>query len=71
MNTDTENSIELSQVSSVSQRALSIAMAIDRLPVGYEYNLHIEKPEIRALEWRVEIVREERLQIMRLTYRPE
>lgn len=63
--------IELSEVQSVSHRALSIALAIDRLPAGYEYNLHIAKPEMRALEWQVEIVREERLQTMKLMYRPE
>jgi hypothetical protein len=55
----------------VSDRALSIARAVDRLPAGYVYHLEIQKPDIPAMPWMVEIVREDRIQSLRLTYHPE
>ena len=55
----------------ISHRALSIARAIDRLAPGHVYHLEIQKPDTLALEWRVEIIREERIQTMNLTYLPE
>lgn len=55
----------------VSARALSIARAIDRLAPGHIYNLEISKPDTLALDWRVEIVREERIQVLKLSYLPE
>jgi len=55
----------------VSERALSIARAVDRLPPGYVYHLEIAKPDLPALPWHVEIAREERLSVFRLTYHPE
>lgn len=55
----------------VSERALSIARAVDRLPPGYVYHLEIKKPDMPAMPWMVEIVREDRIQVLRLTYHPE
>jgi hypothetical protein len=55
----------------VSDRALSIARAVDRLPAGYIYHLEIQKPDIPAMPWMVEIVREDRIQVLKLTYHPE
>lgn len=55
----------------VSDRALSIARAVDRLPPGYVYHLEIEKPDIPAMPWLIEIVREDRIQVLKLTYHPE
>lgn len=55
----------------ISKRALSIAMAIDRLPQGGVYDVEIKKPFMPSEEWQVVIVRSEKLQTMNLTYRPE
>jgi hypothetical protein len=55
----------------VSDRALSIARAVDRLPAGYVYHLEIQKPDLPAMPWMVEIVREDRIQVLKLTYHPE
>jgi hypothetical protein len=66
-------SIEVSLIipQDVSDRALSIARAVDRLPAGYIYHLEIQKPDIPAMPWMVEIVREDRIQVLKLTYHPE
>jgi hypothetical protein len=55
----------------VSDRALSIARAVDRLPAGHVYHLEIQKPDLPAMPWMVEIVREDRIQVLKLTYHPE
>jgi hypothetical protein len=73
MATDPNASIEVSLIipQDVSDRALSIARAVDRLPAGYVYHLEIQKPDLPAMPWMVEIVREDRIQSLRLTYHPE
>lgn len=62
---------DLTEKISVSHRALAIARAVDRLAPGFTYDLEIVKPDMPALEWRVEIVRQEKIQTLNLTYAPE
>ena len=50
----------------VSQRALSLARAIDRLVPG-EYYIDIIKPTLETKAWFVEIVKTETVQILNLT----
>jgi len=54
-------------VADLSQPAVSVARDLDRLPPG-TYNVTIQKPDIKAVGWRVEIVREE---IIKRNYQPE
>lgn len=49
----------------LSPRVVELARAIDRLPPG-QYEIQLQKPEVRAQEWSVEVVRLEKLSTMRL-----
>ena len=53
-------------VTDLSQRAVQVAREIDRMPPG-TYELTIQKPDVPAAEWSVEIVRVEPLRTMRLS----
>lgn len=55
-------------VADLSQQVVSLARDLDRLPNGYTYQITIEKPDVQALGWRVEIVREE---FIKRNYQPE
>jgi hypothetical protein len=71
-NTATTERVELIETDAgVSRMALSVARAVDRLPAGYTYHVEIVKPEMQSLGWRVEIVRDERIQTLNLRYNPE
>ena len=55
----------------LSARVIQLARAIDHLPPGV-YEITIQKEEIRAADWSVEIVRTEKIQNMTLSrYNPE
>lgn len=46
-------------VADLSRQVVSLARDLDRLPDGYTYLVTINKPDTKALGWRIEIVREE------------
>jgi hypothetical protein len=55
----------------VSPRIHELMQRLDRLPPGI-YEIRLEKGEVRAQDWQVEIVRTERIQNFRLSkYKPE
>jgi hypothetical protein len=49
------------QPQDISARVQELARIIDRLPPG-KFEITIEKPEVRAADWRVDVVRLEKLQ---------
>ncbi len=48
-------------VADLSSRVVSLARAIDRLPLG-EYSIILVKPELETKDWIVEIMRTEYVQ---------
>lgn len=44
----------------ISQRALSLARSVDRLPPG-EYLIRLKRSPFKTCPWQVEVLREERL----------
>lgn len=56
-------------VSDASQRAIDLARVIDRLPPGKSV-IVIDKPDIRAGEWDVEVFNVHHNRSMRLPKRP-
>lgn len=61
----------LDQTQDVSARVQNLMRAIDRLPAGM-YELVLTKPDMRAANWEVNIVRLERIETLRLSkYNPE
>lgn len=55
----------------LSPRVVQLARMIDRLPPG-NYEISIEKQDLRAQDWAVEIVRTERISSIHLSrYLPE
>lgn len=61
-------------IADISERAHSLAREIDRLPVGFTYTIQLVKNELEAVDWKVEIVRNEFLRRMSLRnkdYLPE
>ena len=58
----------------LSPRVVELAQFIDRLPPG-TFEITIQKSDIRAQDWHVEIVRTEKLQSFKLSklsgYKPE
>lgn len=55
----------------VSPRVHELMQRIDRLPAG-KYEITITKPEIRAADWDIEIVRMENIERLQLSkYMPE
>lgn len=63
-NTPVETAIK--QTQDVSARVQELMRKIDRLPAG-TYELTIAKPEIRALDWTIDIVRVERIERLQLS----
>lgn len=60
-------------ITDLSARVVQLARAIDRLPPG-KYEIEVEKPDVRAQDWDVKIVRTEQIQHLTLPkniYRPE
>ena len=60
-------------ITDLSPRVVQLARAIDRLPAG-AYEIEIVKPDVRAQDWDVKIVRTEQIQHLTLpknTYHPE
>lgn len=55
-------------VTDLSQRVISLAREIDRLPAG-EFLLVLVKPDLPSMSWHVEIVRRERIREMELPIR--
>jgi hypothetical protein len=49
----------------LSSRAISLARAVDRLPIG-EYSITLIKPTLEAKDWYVEILRTETVQSLSL-----
>ena len=61
----------IAETQDVSARVAELMRKIDRLPPG-NYELSIAKPEIRALDWTINIKRLERIESFRLSrYLPE
>ena len=61
----------IAETQDVSARVLELMRRVDRLPPGV-YELTIEKQDMRAADWQVNIVRLERIENFRLSkYRPE
>ena len=55
----------------VSPRVVELMRRIDRLPAG-SFEITITKPEVRAAEWQIEIVRTEPIMRFALSkYQPE
>lgn len=52
-------------VSDLSPRVVQLARMIDRLPPG-NYEISLQKQELRAQDWSVEIVRTEKIQTLHL-----
>jgi hypothetical protein len=55
-------------ISDLSQRVVSLAREIDRLPPG-AFTIQLTKPEMPGLSWHVEIVRLETIREMELPRR--
>jgi hypothetical protein len=63
--------IPLENAGDVSPRVHELMQRIDRLPPG-TYEITIEKPEVKAGIWQIEIVRTERIDRLSLSkYAPE
>lgn len=61
----------ITQTQDVSARVQTLMRRIDRLPPGM-YELTIVKPETRAADWRIDIVRLERIETLHISkYQPE
>jgi hypothetical protein len=61
----------ISTVDDVSPRVRELMQRIDRYPPG-TYEIRIVKPEMRAAEWDIDIVRLDRIETYRLSkYHPE
>jgi hypothetical protein len=56
------------QPADLSQRVISLAREIDRLPPG-EYSILVIKPDLPALSWHVVLVRQECVRTMELPRR--
>ena len=52
----------------LSQRVISLARVIDRLPPG-DYSVRLVKPELDGLSWHAEIIRVEPIREMELPVR--
>jgi hypothetical protein len=52
----------------LSQRVLSLARELDRLPPG-DYSVRLVKPELAGLSWHAEIIRVEPIREMELPVR--
>lgn len=51
--------------SDVRPEVMSLARVIDRLPSG-EYSINLTKPDIKGQPWTAEIVKREKVSILRL-----
>ncbi len=61
----------LDQTQDVSKRVQDLMRKIDRLPPG-RYEIVIEKPEMRAMDWTARVERLEKIDTFRLSkYNPE
>ena len=58
-------------VTDLSARVVQLARMIDRLPPG-DYDISLQKQDLSAQDWRVEIVRTEKISSVNLSkYNPE
>lgn len=61
----------LPELQDVSARVKELVRRIDRLPAG-TYELTFTKQDVRAMDWRVDVVRVERIESFSLSkYQPE
>lgn len=56
-------------ITDLSARAVSLAREIDRLPPGGYYVILLKKPTLKALDWTVDIARQEPIRKMLISKR--